>query len=62
MEVVNDGTGGIFFLDPPGGSEIFFKYNWFKQNVILLTLASLGFATTLLEGGQSTEVAVEHGN
>ena len=56
MKVVNDGTGGIFFLDAPGGTGKTFLISLIlatiqSQHGIALALASSGIAATLLEGG-----------
>lgn len=58
MRVVNDGSGGIYFLDAPGGTGKTFLISLIlasirSQNHIALALASSGIAATLLEGGRT---------
>lgn len=58
MKVVNDGTGGFYFLDAPGGTRKTFLLSLIfatirSQNGIALALASSGIAATLLEGGRT---------
>jgi ATP-dependent DNA helicase PIF1 len=64
MKVVNDGTGGIFFLDAPGGTGKTFLISLIlatirSQNGIALTLASSGSAATLLEGGRTAHSSLK---
>lgn len=64
MKVVNDGTGGIFFLDAPGGTGKTFLISSIlatirSQNGIALALASSGIAATLLEGGRTAHSALK---
>ncbi|CAH1115442.1 unnamed protein product [Psylliodes chrysocephalus] len=64
MKVVNDGTGGIFFLDALGGTGKMFLISLIlatirSQNGIALALASSGIAATLLEGGRTTHSALK---
>lgn len=58
MKVVNDGSGGFYFLDAPGGTGKTFLLSLIlatirSQNGIALALASSGIAATLLEGGRT---------
>ncbi|XP_060846147.1 ATP-dependent DNA helicase PIF1-like [Rhopalosiphum padi] len=58
MNVTNDETGGIYFLDAPGGTGKTFLISLIlatirSQNKIALALASSGIAATLLEGGRT---------
>lgn len=64
MKVVNDGTGGMFFLDAPGGTGKTFLIALIlatirSQNGIALALASSGIAATLLEGGRTAHSALK---
>ncbi|VEN49979.1 unnamed protein product [Callosobruchus maculatus] len=62
MEVVNDGTGGIFFLDAPGGTGKTFLISLISirsENGIALALASSRIAATLLEGGRTAHSALK---
>jgi hypothetical protein len=64
MKVVNDGTGGIFFLDAPGGTGKTFLISLIlatirAENGIALALASSGIAATLLEGGRTAHSALK---
>lgn len=64
MKVVNDETGGIFFLDAPGGTGKTFLISLIlatirSQNRIALALASSGIAATLLEGGRTAHSALK---
>ena len=54
MKVVNDGTGGFFFLDAPGGAGKTFLISLIftairLQKAKVLALASSGSAATLLK-------------
>jgi len=70
MKVTNDETGGIYFLDAPGGTGKTFLISLMlatirSQNKIALALASSGIAATLLEGGRtfspfSTKIAIKY--
>jgi len=56
MKAVNDGSGGIYFLDAPGGTGKTFLISLIlatirSQNQIALALASSGIAATLLDSG-----------
>ncbi|XP_026467658.1 mannosyl-oligosaccharide alpha-1,2-mannosidase IA-like [Ctenocephalides felis] len=64
MKVTNDGTGGIYFLNAPGGTGKTFLILLIlatirSQNKIALALASSGIAATLLEGGQTAHSAIK---
>lgn len=64
MKVVQDGTGGIFFLDANGGTRKTFLITFLlatirSQNEIALALALLGIAATLLEGGRTAHSALK---
>ena len=64
MKVVNDGTGGNFFLDAPDGTGKTFLLSLIlatirSQNGIALPLASSGIAATLLEGGRTAHSALK---
>ncbi|GBP75981.1 ATP-dependent DNA helicase pif1 [Eumeta japonica] len=64
MKVVNDGTGGFFFLDAPCRTGKTFLISLIlatirSQNGIALALASSGIATTLLEGGRIAHSALK---
>jgi len=57
MKVVADWTGGIYFLDTPGGTDIKFMSlilaTFRSRSQIALAIASFGIAATLSEGGQT---------
>lgn len=64
MTSVNDGIGGLFFLDAPGGTGKTFLLSLIlatirSQNGIALALASSGIAATLLEGGRTAHSALK---
>lgn len=64
MNVVNDGSGGMFFLDAPGGTGKTFLISLLlavirSQNKIALALASSGIAATLLDGGRTAHSALQ---
>lgn len=64
MKVANDGTGGIYFLDAPGGTGKTFLITLIlatirSKNEIALALASSGIAATLLEGGRTAHSALK---
>ena len=64
MKVTNDDTGGIYFLDAPGGTGKTFLISLIlatirSQNKIALALASSGIAATLLEGGRTAHSALK---
>ncbi|GFQ81394.1 ATP-dependent DNA helicase [Trichonephila clavata] len=58
MQMINDGVGGTFFLDAPGGTGKTFLIRVIlttvrSKNGIALALASSGIAATLLPGGRT---------
>lgn len=64
MIAVNDGYGGIFFLDAPGGTGKTFLISLIlasirAQSQIALAVASSGIAATLLEGGRTAHSALK---
>ena len=64
MKVVDDGTGGIYFLDAPGGTGKTFVISLIlaairSKNQIALAVASSGIAATLLEGGRTAHSALK---
>lgn len=64
MKVVNDGSGGFYFLDAPGGTGKTFLLSLIlatirSQNGIALALASSGIAATLLESGRTAHSALK---
>lgn len=64
MKAVNDGSGGIYFLDAPGGTGKTFLISLIlatirSQNQIALALASSGIAATLLDGGRTAHSALK---
>ena len=59
-----NGTGGLFFLDAPGGTGKTFVINLLLahircQNGIALAIASSGIAATLLDGGRTGHSALK---
>ncbi|XP_060880216.1 ATP-dependent DNA helicase pif1-like [Metopolophium dirhodum] len=64
MKVVDDGTGGIYFLDAPGGTGKTFVISLILATIrsrsqIVLAVASSGIAATLLEGGRTAHSALK---
>ncbi|XP_073844099.1 uncharacterized protein, partial [Musca autumnalis] len=64
MKVVDDGTGGIYFLDAPGGAGKTFVISLILATIrsisqIALAVASSGIAATLLEGGRTAHSALK---
>ncbi|XP_026476423.1 uncharacterized protein LOC113382080 [Ctenocephalides felis] len=64
IQAVNSGSGGIFFLDAPGGTGKTFLLSLLlakirSQNDVALALASSGIAATLLEGGRTAHSALK---
>ena len=64
MQMVNDGVGGTFFLDAPGGTGKTFLIRLIlatirSKNDIALALASSGIAATLLPGGRTAHSALK---
>jgi len=63
MKVVDDRTGGIYFLDTPGGTGKTFVISLILATIrsrsqIALAVASSGIAATLLEGGRTAHSAL----
>ena len=61
---MNNGAGGIYFLDAPGGTGKTFLISLLlarirSQNKVVLALASSGIAATLLEGGRTAHSALK---
>lgn len=64
LKAVDDGYGGLFFLDAPGGTGKTFLISLLlatirAQGSIALALASTGIAATLLEGGRTAHSALK---
>ncbi|KAE9524425.1 hypothetical protein AGLY_015146 [Aphis glycines] len=64
MKVVDDGTGGIYFLDAPGGTGKTFVISLILATIrsrsqIALAVTSSGIAATLLEGGRTAHSALK---
>lgn len=64
MHAVHDVTGGLYFLDAPGGTGKTFLLQLIlatirMQNKIALALASSGIAATLLDGGRTAHSALK---
>ena len=64
IEAVNSGSGGIYFLDAPGGTGKTFLITLLlarirSENDVALALASSGIAATLLEGGRTVHSALK---
>ncbi|GBL92218.1 hypothetical protein AVEN_91546-1 [Araneus ventricosus] len=64
MQMTNDGVGGTFFLDAPGGTGKTFLIRLIlatvrSKNDIALALASSGIAATLLPGGRTAHSALK---
>ncbi|XP_050339716.1 uncharacterized protein LOC126766058 [Bactrocera neohumeralis] len=64
MQAVNNRTGGLYFLDAPGGTGKTFVISLIlaairSQNKIALALASSGIAATLLDGGRTAHSALK---
>ena len=61
---MNSGSGGIYFLDAPGGTGQTFLIMLLlarirSENDLALALASSGIAATLLEGGRTVHSALK---
>ena len=59
LQCINDGAGGLFFLNGPGGTGKTFVYQAIShaihgQGKIVLCVASSGIASILLPGGQTS--------
>ncbi|XP_062538157.1 uncharacterized protein LOC134206452 [Armigeres subalbatus] len=64
IKAVNDESGGIYFLDAPGGTGKTFLISLLlatvrSQNKIALALASSSIAATLLDGGRTAHSALK---
>lgn len=64
MKIVDDGTGGIYFLDAPGGTGKTFVISLILATIrsrsqIALAVVSSGIAATLLEGGRTAHSALK---
>uniref|UniRef100_A0A1B6CRH2 ATP-dependent DNA helicase n=1 Tax=Clastoptera arizonana TaxID=38151 RepID=A0A1B6CRH2_9HEMI len=64
MKAIDDGNGGIYFLDAPGGTGKKFLMSLVLANVrarfnIALAVASSGIAATLLEGCRMAHSALK---
>ncbi|XP_039967865.1 ATP-dependent DNA helicase pif1-like [Bactrocera tryoni] len=64
MQAVKNRTGGLYFLDAPGGTGKTFVISLIlaairSQNKIALALASSGIAATLLDGGRTVHSALK---
>lgn len=64
MKVVDDGTGGIYFLDAPGETGKTFVISLILATIrsrsqIALAVASSSIAATLLEGGRTAHSALK---
>lgn len=64
MQYVQNGNGGIIFLDAPGGTGKTFLINLIlaeirKENEIALAIASSGISATLLDGGRTAHSALK---
>ncbi|XP_053949404.1 ATP-dependent DNA helicase pif1-like [Anastrepha ludens] len=64
MQAVNNNTGGLYFLDAPGGTGKTFLISLILATIrserkIALALASSGIAATLLDGGHTAHSALK---
>ncbi|GFT09254.1 ATP-dependent DNA helicase PIF1 [Trichonephila clavipes] len=64
MRVITEQSGGLFFIDAPGGTGKTFLLSLIlatirSQNNIALAIASSGIAATLLDGGRTTHSALK---
>ncbi|XP_048004348.1 ATP-dependent DNA helicase pif1-like [Leguminivora glycinivorella] len=64
MNRINNNTGGIIYLDAPGGTGKTFLLNLLLAEIratkhIALALASSGIASTLMEGGRTAHSALQ---
>ncbi|XP_055589718.1 ATP-dependent DNA helicase pif1-like [Uranotaenia lowii] len=62
MRAIDDGNGGIFFIDAPGGTGKTFLISLLLASIrsrpdIALAVASSGIAATMLEGGRTAHSA-----
>ncbi|GFX67059.1 ATP-dependent DNA helicase [Trichonephila clavipes] len=64
MRAITEQSGGLFFIDAPGGTAKTFLLSLIlatirSQNNIALAIASSGIAATLLDGGRTTHSALK---
>lgn len=64
IEAIDNGSGGLYFLDAPGGTGKTFLISLLlarirSQSKIALALASSGIAATLLDGGRTAHSALK---
>ncbi|GFV41062.1 ATP-dependent DNA helicase [Trichonephila clavipes] len=64
MRAITEQSGGLFFIDAPGGTGKTFLLSLIletirSQNNIALAIASSGIAATLLDGGRTTHSALK---
>jgi ATP-dependent DNA helicase PIF1 len=64
MRAINDESGGLYFLDAPGGTGKTFLISLIlatirSQNNIPLAIAPCGIAATLLDGGRTAHSALK---
>ncbi|GFX88198.1 ATP-dependent DNA helicase [Trichonephila clavipes] len=64
MRAITEQSGGLFFIDAPGGTDKTFLLSLIlatirSQNNIALAIASSGIAATLLDGGRTTHSALK---
>ncbi|GFS64754.1 ATP-dependent DNA helicase [Trichonephila clavipes] len=64
MRAITEQSGGLFFIDAPGGTGNTFLLSLIlatirSQNNIALAIASSGIAATLLDGGRTTHSALK---
>ncbi|GFU70728.1 ATP-dependent DNA helicase [Trichonephila clavipes] len=64
MRAITEQSGGLFFIDAPGGTGKTFLLSLIlatirSQNNIALVIASSGIAATLLDGGRTTHSALK---
>ncbi|GFS84158.1 hypothetical protein TNCV_2365311 [Trichonephila clavipes] len=64
MRAITEQSGGLFFIDAPGGTGKTFLLSLIlatirSQNNIALAIASFGIAATLLDGGRTTHSALK---
>lgn len=64
IKAIDDGNGGMFFLDAPGGTGKTFLISLLLASIrsrsdIALAVASSGIAATLLEGGRTAHSALK---
>ncbi|GFV10861.1 ATP-dependent DNA helicase [Trichonephila clavipes] len=64
MRAITEQSGGLFFIDAPGGRGTTFLLSLIlatirSQNNIALAIASSGIAATLLDGGRTTHSALK---